>query len=192
MTPRQDPSAGSGQAQPVGERSFWTTLPGILTGLAAVVTAVATLLGVLYASGVIGRKSGEPTARPTSAPPPAAGEPPKEAAPPPVAPTGFRVVELVLRADPFDYVGSCPVQITFSGRVSVAGGAGTVAYKFLRSDGASAPVQTLTFEGPGSQDIQDTWTLGTAGFQFNGWESVEILDPENLVSNRAEFKLSCT
>jgi hypothetical protein len=28
-------------------RSFWTTLPGILTGVAAIITAVATLLNVL-------------------------------------------------------------------------------------------------------------------------------------------------
>ncbi len=30
-------------------------------------------------------------------------------------PTGFRIVEVMLRADPFDYIGPCPVQITFSG-----------------------------------------------------------------------------
>jgi hypothetical protein len=34
--------------------SFWTTLPGILTGVAAVITAVGGLIGGLYAAGLIG------------------------------------------------------------------------------------------------------------------------------------------
>ena len=33
-------------------KSFWTTLPGILTGAAALVTAIATLIGALNAMGV--------------------------------------------------------------------------------------------------------------------------------------------
>lgn len=31
-----------------GQRSFWTTFPGVATALAAVITALATLLGVLF------------------------------------------------------------------------------------------------------------------------------------------------
>jgi len=39
----------------VSERgSFWTTLPGILTGIAMVITAVGGLIGGLYGTGVIG------------------------------------------------------------------------------------------------------------------------------------------
>jgi hypothetical protein len=36
------------------EKSFWQTVPGILTALAALVTALAGLLGILVQSGVIG------------------------------------------------------------------------------------------------------------------------------------------
>src|SRR5262245_60160477 len=46
------------------------------------------------------------------------------------SPSGFRVVEAILRADPFEHNGPCPVTITFSGRISVVGGIGTVSYKF--------------------------------------------------------------
>lgn len=43
------------------KRSFWTTLPGILTGCAAVITAAATLIGALYAAGIISQQGSSPT-----------------------------------------------------------------------------------------------------------------------------------
>lgn len=38
-------------------RSFWSTLPGILTGIAAVITAIGATVGILYQTGIIGPKS---------------------------------------------------------------------------------------------------------------------------------------
>jgi hypothetical protein len=114
--------------------------------------------------------------------------------PVPVAPSGLRVIEVRLRADPSDYTGRCPVRIRFSGRISVVGGSGTVSYRFLRSDGASAPVQTLRFDGAGSKDIAGTWELGAATprFQpFSGWQSIKILEPTETESNRAQFRIHC-
>jgi hypothetical protein len=108
----------------------------------------------------------------------------------PPAPQGLQVTEAFLQADPVDYVGSCPVRITFSGRISVDG-SGNVSYQFLRSDGASAPIQTISFDGPGSQDISTTWDLGGAGEAFSGWESIEITDPQMLTSNQASFNIQC-
>ena len=107
------------------------------------------------------------------------------------SPLGFRIVETFLRVDPFDYVGACPVTITFSGRISVAGGGGTISYKWIRNDGASAPLETLTFAGPGSQEISTTWTLGAAGTTYSGWQAIEILDPQAATSDRAEFQIQC-
>lgn len=40
-------------------RSFWATLPGILAGIAALITAVAGILGVLYTNGAF--KASGPT-----------------------------------------------------------------------------------------------------------------------------------
>ena len=37
-------------------KSFWSTLPGILTGIAAIITAIGGMVGVLYQTGVIGSR----------------------------------------------------------------------------------------------------------------------------------------
>ena len=103
-------------------------------------------------------------------------------------PLEFRVVEAFLRADPSNHAGPCPVTIHFSGRISVVGGSGTVSYKFIRSDGASAPIQTLHFDSPGSKDIHTTWTLGGP---YTGWQAVHIFEPNEIESERAEFRIQC-
>jgi hypothetical protein len=42
------------------DKSFWSSLPGILTALAGVIGAVATLVGALYTAGVIGHYGKKP------------------------------------------------------------------------------------------------------------------------------------
>lgn len=48
------------------ERSFWRTLPGVLTAIAALITAMSGLIGGLFAAGILGRADEED--------PPAPGE----------------------------------------------------------------------------------------------------------------------
>src|SRR5919106_1530924 len=55
------------------EGSFWTTVPGILTGLAALIGAIASLIGGLAALGVIG-SDGSPNNEPTNVETPDTGE----------------------------------------------------------------------------------------------------------------------
>lgn len=133
-------------------------------------------------------ENGEPTSGPVRSPSLTSGQTPEP------APGGFRVVETLLRADPFEHDGPCPVTITFRGRISTAGGAGTVTYRFLRNDGASAPVEALSFDGPGSKSIGTTWTLGAVlpVFQpYEGWQAIELLDPVEQESPKARFRLYC-
>lgn len=104
---------------------------------------------------------------------------------------GFRVVELMVRADPMDYKGKCPVKINFSGRISAVGGKGIVSYRWARDDGASAPIQTLNFAGAGTQDIQGAWTLGAPGKSFSGWQSIKVIEPMEMESEKAPFKIHC-
>jgi hypothetical protein len=105
---------------------------------------------------------------------------------------GFRVVEAILRADPGSYTGACPTTIKFTGRISVAGGSGDVSYRFLRSDGASSPVQRLHFSAPGSADVSTTWTLGKPASKYSGSQSIQIFDPTSLTSEKATFTLTCS
>jgi hypothetical protein len=154
-----------------GRQSFWTTLPGILTGIAGVLGAVAALIGALVAVGII--HTATTPAQPSG------------------QPAGFRVIETILRADPFEYSGSCPVVVNFSGRISVVGGGGNVSYKFLRSDGASAPVQTVSFSSPGSKGVSTTWRLGGPGFSYSGWQAIQIFEPQETKSEEAHFSIRC-
>lgn len=68
---------------------------------------------------------------------------------------------------------------------------GTVTYRFIRNDGASAPIRTLSFQDPGSQDVETTWRLGGEGFSYEGWQAIRILEPTEMESDRAEFTVEC-
>jgi hypothetical protein len=140
------------------------------------------------------RKASQPT--PQATPPTLQATPPTHIDTPQPAghdatPQGFRVIETLLRADPFNYTGNCPVTIRFSGRISAIGGSGRVSYKFLRSDGASAPVESVSFEGPSSKDVVTTWSIGRPGFAYSGWESIHILEPQDTQSQQARFSIRC-
>ena len=98
-----------------------------------------------------------------------------------------------LSASPTAFSGKCPAVITFSGRITSRKRA-EVRYKFLRSDGALAPEQTLVFTGPGTKTVSTTWTLGDVKLlpSYAGWEAIEILSPAPVVkSNQAHFKIQC-
>jgi hypothetical protein len=100
-------------------------------------------------------------------------------------------ISATLSADPVRYAGRCPAKITFKGRIS-ASERGRVQYKFIRSDGANAPVQTINFTKAGSKPVSTTWTLGGAGLpSYSGWEAIQIVYPYSVQSNKAHFKVSC-
>ncbi len=96
-------------------------------------------------------------------------------------------VEATLTADPSSFVGRCPGVIKFTGRITVSQ-PGRVQYKFARSDGAFAPIATLNFTAPGSRDVSTTWTIGR---DYEGWESIQVVYPQSVESNKAEFKIQC-
>jgi hypothetical protein len=103
----------------------------------------------------------------------------------------FQVTAVSLTASPAKYEGPCPGVIKFSGTITV-NGRGTVKYTFLRSDGATAPVFTLAFAGPGTKTVGTTWTLGGAALpNYSGWEAIKILSPNEMVSDKAGFELIC-
>jgi len=102
-----------------------------------------------------------------------------------VAPTAH------LTAAPTSYSGKCPATIRFNGVIRYDA-TGRVQYKFIRSDNANAPVQTLNFAKPGSMAVHTTWTLGGAQLPaYSGWEAIQIIYPQQVTSNRAAFRVKC-
>lgn len=93
---------------------------------------------------------------------------------------------------PATFKGSCPKMFEFSGVIAVDGPV-VVRYKWIRSDGATAPEQSIRFRKAGRQVVKTTWTLGDAAKlpNYSGWESVQIVSPGTLASNRASFTLEC-
>jgi hypothetical protein len=100
------------------------------------------------------------------------------------------VTDLVVRADPFRVTTTCPATITFSGRIS-ASGPGTVTFRWQRSDGATAPAETIRFTGVSKRDVVTTWTLGRPAIRYDGWQTIEVIRPAHRVSERASFTLTC-
>ena len=103
-----------------------------------------------------------------------------------------KVTSASASVNPASFTGPCPKLFEFTGIIAVDS-PGVVTYKWIRSDGASAPEQTLEFRQAGKQTVKNTWTLGDATKlpTYKGWEAVQILSPGKLVSNRAEFGLKC-
>jgi hypothetical protein len=107
------------------------------------------------------------------------------------------VVGVEVTADPAELTGVCPIKITFNGRITVAGGAGTVSFTWVSSDGDVSPVKTIAFKGPGSMDVTSDWTVGTAdGPKGSGWSSIVITDPAGAAaevrsSQHADFSFTC-
>lgn len=97
------------------------------------------------------------------------------------------IIKASLSADPSSYTGPCPATITFKGKISASRPA-VVQYRFIRNDGAIAPVKTLTFSAAGSKSVSTTWTLGR---DYTGWEAIKVISPVEVESNKANFSIQC-
>lgn len=87
-------------------------------------------------------------------------------------------------------VVSCPVAVRFVGRITVVGGAGTVSYRWVTSDGLT-PIKTLRFAGPGSLTVATTERFsGAPRAGFNKEQLIQITDiqpPPPEPFNRVEL-----
>lgn len=109
---------------------------------------------------------------------------------------GFQVSALEMKADPAEMTGVCPVKITFTGRITVTGGGGTVRYQWVSSDGGVSPEESAVFAGPGSSDVSSTWRVNASLPGGRGWSSIEILKPAITVpalrvSPHGDFRVTC-
>jgi hypothetical protein len=106
----------------------------------------------------------------------------------------FQVTNVVLKAGDANPSGKCPVTIKFAGAIT-ANGKGAVQYTFTRNDGATSPIQTLSFTEAGTQTVSTDWTLGDASLlpHYEGWQAIKILSPNQMESSHetASFIMNC-
>ena len=101
---------------------------------------------------------------------------------------GFAVTATTASVSPSTYGGACPGTFNFLADITT-NGAGSVTYRWERSDGVTGPTQTLTFNAAGTQPAAAaSWQLdGNGAF----WERVHVLTPNDISSNQATFTNSC-
>jgi len=102
--------------------------------------------------------------------------------------SSFAVISVTASANPPSFTGACPTMF-YSEAVITANGAGTVTYNWERSDGAFSRIASLIFDGPGSQVVNVSWSVDETGLY---WARVHVLTPNEMVSNQANFTVSCT
>src|SRR5436190_4428122 len=107
---------------------------------------------------------------------------------------GFAVTRVGLKANQRDTTGPCPIDVGFSGFITV-NGPGEVRYKFIRSDTPNGGQEfILNFKEAGTQSVATTW-FGLGGDALPtvaGWEAIQILSPNSLESNHALLNIACS
>lgn len=104
----------------------------------------------------------------------------------------FHVAKASLEIDPSKYSGPCPGTIRLTGAIEVAGGGGTVKYKFVRDTGTEGKENALTFDSPGSRPVSTTWAYGGPNYpSVSGSFHIQIIAPNSLKSNEAAFDVKC-
>jgi len=133
------------------------------------------------------------------APPDTAPPAPTETAPPAASVTvtpGVGVERIELAAVPSAGPVTCaePVTVTFRGRIRTIGGAGTVAYRWLREPGVESELHRLFVEGPGTYEVETSRTVPVAAGEsaVKGWERIVVVAPSGAAeSPEAPFELPC-
>jgi hypothetical protein len=102
---------------------------------------------------------------------------------------GLRSVQV--SANPQKYNGACPVTVTFTANFAATAPM-IVAYRWVRSDGASSAAQKIAATPAGVQ-ANNTWQVGAS---FEGWEVIDLLPDtpggRNVAINKAVFSVHCT
>jgi hypothetical protein len=112
----------------------------------------------------------------------------------PTGAQGLQVTEAVLKPERGEEAHvTCPFTVNFVGHIT-ANGRGRVRYTFVRSDGATGPIETLDFEDAGTKSVRTTWTLGSSGSsRRTGWQAIKIVSPNEIESNTKDgsFVVDC-
>jgi transcriptional regulator with XRE-family HTH domain len=96
----------------------------------------------------------------------------------------FRVTGVRASVTP-ETLAACPATLTMQASIS-ANQAGTVTYRWERSDGALLALRSVDFDAAETRIVTDTWKVD---YWTNGWVRLRILAPETLQSNQANFSM---
>lgn len=104
-------------------------------------------------------------------------------------PSAFAVTSVSYSFSEAPYAGKsdCPMmtaQITTNG-------AGDVKYKWTRSDGASAPTETVNFASAGTKSVSTNWALGATWEGTEHWLGIYIDEPNNQDFGHLTFTDAC-
>ncbi len=102
-------------------------------------------------------------------------------------PIPFAVTSVTASVDPPSFTGLCPKVFNFY-TVITANGPGSVTYQWEKSDGTFVP-GLINFAAAGSQTVTSSWSVGTS---YSGWQRVHVFSPNEVISNQANFTLTCT
>ena len=109
----------------------------------------------------------------------------------------FAVTGVNTTVNPANYSGPCTdaggkrIDFQFSADITT-NGAGTVTYKWERSDNANAPEQSLTFASAGTKTVTTSWSRWfNPGDNDTGWERINITDPNHQTFAAANFTVTC-
>lgn len=111
--------------------------------------------------------------------------------------SAFAVTNVTTTVNPSNYSGPCTtsggyrIDFAFSADITT-NGAGTVTYKWERSDNASAAEQSLTFASAGTKTVTTTWSRWfNPGDSATGWERIYINNPNHQAFPAANFSVTC-
>ncbi len=99
----------------------------------------------------------------------------------------FKITTVTAIVDNTSSNGTCPVRFTFTGTLS-SNDAGTVTYKWERSDGSATPTETMAFPNATSLTASNTWEIGSS---ISGWQRLHVLTPNDVFSNAVNVQLTC-
>ena len=157
-----------------------------------VVQQIRTSTSIDQVINIINNNNNNATTTTTPPPPPQNGNTTTTPTTPPLPGGGTTPggpITASLSANPATYEGPCPIYPDFTGTITDNVGNRDVTYRFFDSTGATTIAQTIHFNQPGSTGVETVFGGDTS---FQGWVAIEILQPIQLQSNRAEFQITCT
>lgn len=106
----------------------------------------------------------------------------------------FRVTKVRLTAVPSTYSDTCPAKVTLTGTIRVAGGDGSVDYRFIRPAGEASPLRSARFDESGGKSVSETLRLSferIGARPLTAIAQLKTYSPDTKESNPAPVSITC-